>query len=255
LRQPRVRAPEDFCLPPGYRQQTTAFTHDAAAQLGADGEPVAYWNDERIRASSRYQHHVYAWGADLVRQRSLRSVLDLGCGPCVKLTSLISPVCDDVEGADQPSALEAARRLGTRAALREIDLERCENVAAWRTFDLVICADVVEHLLDPDPMLALLNRLCHERSLVLLSTPDRGRLRGRACMASEKPEHVREWAEPEFLRFVTSRGFEPLRVRRLPGDDAPIRRDRLKELAFRLRLSDTSPHRCCTVLCRPARGS
>jgi SAM-dependent methyltransferase len=248
-----VRPPEEFCLPAGYRQQAAALTHDDAVMVDERGSVVVYWNEERIRASARYQRHVYAWAARLVGERGFRSVLDVGCGPCVKLTELVVPVCADVEGIDQASAIAAAKKLGTRAALREIDLENCERTAAWRTFDLIVCADVVEHLLDPDPMLRLLRRLGHERTMILISTPDRARLRGRGCMASEKPEHVREWAEAEFVTFLRSRGFAIERVKRLPGDDAPVRRGLMREMAFRAGLAGTSEHRCCTVLCRAGR--
>lgn len=249
-----VRGPEEFCLPRGYRQQAAPLTHDGARVVDERGEATAYWSEARVRASGRYQRHVYAWAAELVRSRGLKSVLDLGCGPCVKLMELIAPVCADVEGADQASAIGVARGRGAGMPLREIDLERCAGVEAWRRFDLIVCADVVEHLLDPDPMLGLIGRLSHEGTLVVMSTPDRARLRGRGCMASEKPEHVREWAEGEFTAFLRSRGFAIERVRRLPGDDAPWRRGAMREMVFRLGLAGTSEHRCCTVLCRAGRG-
>ena len=203
-----VRGPEEFCLPRGYRQQAAPLTHDGARVVDERGEATAYWSEARVRASGRYQRHVYAWAAELVRSRGLKSVLDLGCGPCVKLMELIAPVCADVEGADQASAIGVARGRGAGMPLREIDLERCAGVEAWRRFDLIVCADVVEHLLDPDPMLGLIGRLSHEGTLVVMSTPDRARLRGRGCMASEKPEHVREWAEGELVG--APRGFRGL---------------------------------------------
>ena len=238
---------ERYFLPVGYRCRPNALTRD---ECGTD-----YWNPERIAASGRYQRHVYAWAARLVRARSLNSVLDAGCGPGTKLASQIATVCADVEGIDQASAIAAARQRGTPGVLREIDLEACDGVAAWRTFDLIVCADVVEHMLDPDPLLWLLKRLSHERTLLLISTPDRARLHGRACMSCDKPEHVREWAEAEFLAFLRSRGLDVLGVRRLPADDAPWRKGALREAAYRLGLAGTSPHRCCTALCRVRKGA
>lgn len=251
-----VRPPEHFGLPPGYRQQTVAFSHDDTPLAGAGGEPAEYWNPDRVRASARYQHHVYRWAAELCRPRGrevgARSVLDVGCGPATKLRALVAPVCPDVEGIDQPSGVRAAERAGGPGRFTAVDLERCGGVAPWRTFDLIVCADVVEHLLDPDPMMGLIRRFCHAGSLVLLSTPDRARLRGRACMASDKPEHVREWAAGEFVAFVRSRGFAVERARPLPAADEPRRRGIAREWMFRLGLAGTSPHRCLAVLCRPA---
>jgi SAM-dependent methyltransferase len=249
--KPALRPSEEFSLPAAYRQQSRALTHDDSPALDAQGHPIEYWNAQRIQASARFQHHVYRWGASLVRRRRLTSVLDVGCGPATKLASLIAPVCSDITGIDQPSAIAAAQRLGRPGTFRVVDLERCENAPAQRTYDLIICADVLEHLLDPDPALAFIARHCHARSLVLLSTPDRARLRGRACMASEKPEHVREWASPEFLAYLRSRQWSILRSRLLPSADEPLRRGLARELLWRFRLAETSEHRCHTVLCRP----
>jgi SAM-dependent methyltransferase len=242
-----ARLPEEFCLPRGYQQQSAALTRDGGA-VQAGGE---YWNDDRVAASARYQWHVYAWAARLVRERGVRSVLDVGCGPGVKLDRLIAPVCGDIRGIDQQSAVAAARRLGSRGEYRVVDLERAGPGPVDRSFGLVICADVVEHLLDPDPAMEMMAGFCGPDSLVLLSTPDRARLRGRGCMASPKPEHVREWSTPEFLRFLSSRNFEVLEYRLLPGADEPAASGWAREWLWRARLAETSARRCLAVLCRP----
>lgn len=243
----RTRPPEQFGLPRGYRQQERALTHDSVASE-AD---TAYWNDERISASGKWQKHVYLWAAELIAQRGLRSALDLGCGPATKLANHIAPVCADIEGADQASAIQVCRRLGRPGRFRVVDLESPEQ-EAWRSFDLVLCSDVIEHLLDPDHALRLMRRLCHQRSLVLISTPDRDRLRGRGCMESPKPEHVREWTQGEFTDFLVSRGWEVVECRMLPGDDAPMTECLAADALWRAGKTPTSPLRCTTVLCRPA---
>jgi SAM-dependent methyltransferase len=243
-----MRPPEDFCLPRGYRQQAAALTRDETAR---DGGGAEYWNAGRLASSARYQWHVYAWAARLVQMRGLRSVLDIGCGPGVKLARLIAPLCTDVRGIDQDSAVAAARRLGSPGEYRVVDLENCRSARPDRTFDLIICADVIEHLLNPDPAMAMIARFCGPDSLVLLSTPDRARLRGRACMASPKPEHVREWSTSEFLRFIDSRSFALIEHRLLPGADEPAWSGWGREWLWRMRLAATSERRCLSVMCRP----
>jgi len=217
-----LRPAADFSLPAAYRQRTEALTHDSSPVLDAEGRETEYWNSSRIQTSARFQYHVYRWGAALVRSRGLASVLDVGCGPATKLATLIAPVCPCIAGIDQSSAITVARRLERPGDFRVVDLEHCQSVQAERTYDLIICADVLEHLLDPDPALALIARHCHANTLVLLSTPDRARLRGRGCMTSEKPEHVREWAAPEFLAYLRSRRWSVLRALLLPSADEPI---------------------------------
>jgi len=234
---------ESLCLPPTYRQQPRNLT------LDSNRDDSGYWAPWRIADSAKWQFHVYAWAATIIAREHCRSVLDLGCGVATKLTAHLLPACSDVEGMDQPSALEAARHQGCRVPLHPIDLESLSR-PTHRTFDLIVCADVIEHLLDPDPMLRWLRAFASPRAFLLLSTPERDRERGRDCMASNKPEHVREWARPEFHRFLRSRGLTPLRSRLFPKDDAPIRGCWEQEARFRLRLENRSKLCCQAVLCR-----
>jgi SAM-dependent methyltransferase len=248
----RLRPPHEFCLPPGYAQQAAAWTHDAQQP---EDPARQYWSPRRIAASRAFGFHVYTWAASLIARRGLRSVLDVGCGPGVKLATLIAPVCGDLEGIDQASGVLAATALGSPGRYTVVDLEDPSGVTPWRQFDLIICADALEHLLDPDPALAWLKGFCHDRSLIVLSTPCRARVRGRACLASTKREHVREWTREEFIRFVTSRGFEVLESRLFPEDDAPLWRGLVREWLFRMGVAGLSPHHCHAVLCRPASGA
>lgn len=238
---------ESLCLPSAYVQRERNETLDEAAD-------DAYWAPWRIEASRRYQRHVYVWAQRLIRQRSLGSVLDVGCGVGAKLRDLIEPVCSDVTGVDQASAIDAAGEHGTGAELVPLNLDNPDRELG-RTFDLILCADVLEHLLDPDRAMSLIRSACHERTLVLLSTPDRRRRRGRACMRSEKPVHVREWASGEFRRYATTRGFDVIAARMLPQDDTRVRAHLWGELLWRLHIRERSGLACTTLLCKPSAGA
>ncbi|MGE3175743.1 MAG: class I SAM-dependent methyltransferase [Planctomycetota bacterium] len=243
-----LRGPARYCLPADYREQSANFTVDQNRPEGC-----AYWSPSRIADCARWQHYVYRWARQLIVRRGLGSVLDVGCGICTKLGRHIEPVCREVSGVDQRPALATARRLGTNAMLMPLDLERPE-ADPLRTYDLIVCADVLEHLLDPDPLVEWIHRACHRDTLVLLSTPERPRERGRACNGSPKREHVREWSQEEFARFVQTRGFQALRHRLLPADDRPLAGVRQGERAFRHGLADRSPLACQAVLCRSLSG-
>lgn len=235
-----------FGLPLTYRTQPAAVTHDDARAPGD-----SYWAPWRLADNRRYQRHVYAWAAELMRERGLRSVIDIGCGPGVKLRDLIAPECADITGVDQRSALAAARRHVPQAMLVECDLER-PDLRLGRAYDLVICADVIEHMSDPDPLMELVRACAGREGLVLISTPERDRERGRACMGSDKPEHVREWSMPEFAWYLGSRGLTILAHRLLPKDDAAVAPLLGAEVDFALGLADRSPLCCQAVLCRVA---
>lgn len=244
------REPGRYFLPPGYVEQARNLTLDVNRDNGE------YWAPWRLEDSGRFQVHVYRWAARLIRERGLASVLDVGCGVGTKLGAHIAPVCADVHALDQASALEHVARRCPSAARTEVDLE-VSDVRLGRTFELILCADVIEHLVEPDRMVEMIK--AHARrgqgqqgTLVLFSTPERRRLRGRACNASNKPEHVREWGMDEFRGYLGSRGFVGLRSRLFPQDDADPAGYREEEIAWRLGRGEKSRLACHAVLCRVA---
>lgn len=87
------------------------------------------------------------------------------------------------------------------------DLER-EESSIGEHFDLIICSDVIEHVVRPDNLLSYIHSICHKRSQMILSTPDRDRLRGVHNQQSPKPEHIREWNYEELEAFLVSSDYE-----------------------------------------------
>lgn len=235
------REAPQLCLPRGYRRRMSV-----PAQQVED-----FWTPERIRDSAVFQWHVYRWANRLIRREKLQSVLDVGCGAGRKIEEHILPVCRSVEGVDHPEAIRRAAEAGLRIPLHPADLE-APDIASWRTFDLVLCVDVLEHLTHPDRTLDLIRSFAHPQSLVLLSTPDRDRLRGRACRQSDKPDHVQEWAAPEFRRFLRLQGFVPIRWKLVPQTRLSVWKGLLPDALYRLRLRERSPLCCHAVLCRLA---
>jgi len=153
-----------------------------------------------------YQYHVYLRGRALIQQHTLQSVLDIGCGPAFKLETLIAPVCQDIVGLDEPGIIDYCQSRFGFARFISYDIERAP-FPLDRTFDLIICSDVIEHLVNPDKLLADIRSASTDKSLILLSTPERDELRGKGCMYSPKAMHVREWNYDEFAAYLASRGF------------------------------------------------
>ena len=210
-----------------------------------------YWNPIRVRESRRFQHHVYRWAADLVARYRLQRVVDVGCGSGWKLMHHLGPTGATLTGMDTPQAIAVARDLGVSANLVEIDLEAPSQSDVPRA-DLLICADVIEHLVDPDPAVEFMRCAAGVRGWILISTPERCRLRGRGTVVCGKPDHVREWSRRELLAYLRSRGLRVVQSRLVPQDDAPIGRRLARECLFRARLAERSPLACHAVLCRSA---
>lgn len=251
--------PDHYFLPIGYVCQPSNRTLDTQR----DPRDGAYWAPWRVKDAARWQRHVYALAArttrELIRTRTINNnpipvrVLDVGCGVCVKLTEHLVPTRAHVVGIDQDSALAVARTLGCTAELHPVNLESPDPSldpahVLGGPFDVILCADVLEHLVNPDHALDLIRRCAHANTRIILSTPERHRERGRDCMASLKPEHVREWAFDEFAAYITSRGFHVLRHALCTKDDAPILPARHQEQAFRRNLSPRSPLSCQVIV-------
>jgi SAM-dependent methyltransferase len=230
-----------FGLEPGYRENPPRSRDEIAG--------AQYWTEDRLAASATYQEPVYSLCRDLLRARRARSFLDVGSGPGLKVARLIGPECADVVLIDQPSSRDLVARCAPGARFVGADLDALDT-ALGRRFDLIVCADVVEHLANPDACLRFIRAHLAPDGRAVLSTPERDRLRGRGCMHSPHPDHVREWNAREFRAFVESCGLVVDEQRLLP----PVRVGRIERAASRL-FARVLPRRwasCQVAICRPS---
>jgi SAM-dependent methyltransferase len=135
--------------------------------------------------------------------------VDIGCGSAEKLKAFapeLGVVC-----VDRSPAIQLARAAVPEAVFIEWDLEhglpdRLSDEILKAS--VVICADVVEHLLQPDRLIRDLARAARLAPFVLISTPDRDRARGLVDRGPPaNPAHVMEWSASEFVRFLLAAGF------------------------------------------------
>jgi 2-polyprenyl-3-methyl-5-hydroxy-6-metoxy-1,4-benzoquinol methylase len=188
----------NYFIKKGYKSQKNNFTLSQKAQ-------DLYWTNERIFFSKYFQYDVYKYAQKIVKKNNIKNVLDLGCGTGIKLMELIYPVCQDITGIDQRETILFCKK---RYNVGDFIIDDLENpIKKLGIFDLIICADVIEHLLNPDKLLEYIKRVSHNNTFIIISTPERDILRGKNCMASNKLEHVREWNKEELLLYLVNRGF------------------------------------------------
>jgi len=234
---------DHYSIRTDYRENPVQATYDPS------GDP-RYWDAERLKNAASYQYDVYAAAARLVRERKLKTLLDVGSGPPVKLKELM-PAGLDICLVDQPNTAQHAAELLPSAQFFSANLEG-DFPAIGRAFDLVLCADVIEHLVAPDPCLDFMRRHLASQGLLLISTPERETLRGKNCSHSPHPMHVREWSFGEFARFLASRGFDIVEHRLLPQQCTSPARKALGRLMASLG-RPPSWYSCQLAICR-ARG-
>lgn len=146
-----------------------------------------------------WQREVYQRAHDLMIAQKLSSVSDVGCGSGYKLVKFLGEF--ETLGVDLPETIQAVQsrypnRKWLAGSFDSIDAEAA---------DLVICSDVIEHVLDPGALMRFIVKMA--RKCVVLSTPARELLyddRNKSRFGPpENPAHVREWSTKEFARFIS----------------------------------------------------
>ncbi len=140
----------------------------------------------------------------VLRDLEFQSILDVGCGNAANLTELLAarPV-PEVTGTDlSPVAVRLARARLPRGDFRVLDVTRAH---LDRTFDLVLCCDVLEHIEDD---LAALRHLRAMTGRYLLVTTIQGTMR-----PSERAVgHVRNYTRAGLEARLRESGFVPERI-------------------------------------------
>lgn len=210
-----------LCLPRGYRRQLSAV------DANTEGTGNRYWGigDRQAFNASDSQWQVYRHASRLARSMRRPVVWDVGCGTGLKLKRLVGRVQGSSGwGFDQPFAVQlASRDPQPGVGFRSVDLARFSPGDAPPA-DLVICADVLEHLEDPAALLQGIRRHAKPGCTVVVSTPDRDKLHGRSAQQPKNRMHVQEWTLREMGKLLEACGFEirgkwvvpPVRLRLRP---------------------------------------
>jgi ubiquinone/menaquinone biosynthesis C-methylase UbiE len=154
---------------------------------------------------------------DIVQSLAAESLLDAGCGEGEALAQLRALLPERVVAVDvSAGAVEATgRRLpfvdARQASLYELPFED-------RSFDAVLCLEVLEHLKDPETALAELARV--SGGDIVISVPHEpwfrlgSMLRGKYVRRlGNHPEHVNHWG-PRSLPDLLGRRFEVVTLTR-----------------------------------------
>lgn len=169
-----------YSIAPGYVHRSAAVYYD-------DTENTDNW-----------QREVYEAARDIMKANDLHSVYDVGCGSGYKLVNTLGDF--DSVGFDVPQTVAV---LKARYPDRKWFSGPLDNLPKA---DLVICADVIEHVSDPDALMRSLVGVA--KDWIIISTPDRNLgYRFRPINKfyygpPRNPAHLREWTKPELGRYV-----------------------------------------------------
>jgi hypothetical protein len=195
--------PETYFVKPGYRSRDVP-----EPSLGGGSETT-------------YQPDVYAFAAVAARSIGATTLIDVGCGRARKLVTSAGTL--DTIGIDFDRNIEYCRLQYPTRTWRDCDLARPHRLPV-SSGDLersvVICADVIEHLVHPEHLLASLREAMRSTPLAIVSTPERDLTRGIGDFGPpDNPCHVREWNLAEFTCLLEHYGLRPARVGLTRSDD------------------------------------
>lgn len=201
--------PDHYFLPFGYEQR-------GAAEYFVDDE----------QDGVTWQPDVYPFAARVAMAHDCDSIIDLGCGRGGKLVTLqaAQPGWKFV-GVDVGSNIIWCQQKLPFGRWIEADLETCRYLplpADVLRRALVVCSDVLEHLVHPEALTALIGSLLERGACAaVLSTPARELRAGSADPGPPRNRaHAREWASREFCAFVQAQGLEIADFSLTRSDDA-----------------------------------
>jgi 2-polyprenyl-3-methyl-5-hydroxy-6-metoxy-1,4-benzoquinol methylase len=158
-----------FQIKPGYKHRDTVPHFDATSV----GE---VWQQQVYELAQKYRDEM-----------GLKTVLDIGCGNGSKLLQML-PGAVGLEVEPTLSWLRSNHPEGRW--VEQVD----------RQYDLVVCADVIEHLLNPDDIIQTIKTA--RPKIVVISTPERSLIPGAEDGPPRNPHHVREWTLREFTNYL-----------------------------------------------------
>jgi len=170
-------------------REVNYFIHDGYQHR----QQVSYFDD--TPNSDGWQLEVYKFAREVADQFRLETICDIGCGSAHKLLTQFSD--RRIIGVDVAKTCDWLRARYPEHRWIEADFAGTPPISP----DLVIAADVIEHVLYPNELLSYIVRL--RPKFIVLSTPERNLLcRGTHNGPPSNLAHIREWNFTELHAFL-----------------------------------------------------
>ena len=162
-------------------------------------QEYVYFDD--MHNTDGWQKEVYEEAQKIAIEESYKTVSDVGCGSAYKLIKYFEKY--ETYGYDVEPTLSKLKEKYPSHNWRISDFSTTPDHGT----DLVICADVIEHVLDPDALIAYLKKFNAKK--YIFSTPERLLVKNLVGEASQNgppanKTHIREWDFEEFFEYMST---------------------------------------------------
>ena len=146
----------------------------------------------------KYQNDVYLFALDVMKKNKLTKISDIGCGLAYKFLKYFSNY--NLIGYEIEPILTSLKQKYPKNKWVLSDFNSTPDFT-----DLVICADVIEHVDDPDELMEFIKKMRPKH--LIISTPDRNILHKKHNRPLQGPPaskyHIREWTFEEFNEYIS----------------------------------------------------
>lgn len=164
-------------------------------------EPAYF--DDVLSDSTEWQADVYRLAHHLAFESDVENLVDLGCGNGKKLLPYAESM--QIIGLDYGKNIDFCQDNNSPGTWIRLNLNQIVVPVSYFTDSVVICADIIEHLPQPEALIQSIQNACSVAKYVLISTPDRERVyKGEHNGPPGNPYHVREWSNAELVHWLRS---------------------------------------------------
>jgi hypothetical protein len=164
-----------------------------------------------IEFKDEWQKEVYLFCRDFMKSNNLLSVIDVGCGSAYKLTTILNDF-DTIGIETEPCYTYLKKTYPDFKWLLSGEIEKSFKLYdEIYNSDVVICSDVIEHIVNPNILVDYLLSL--KSKYYIISSPCREILCNHPKFTNNhkkswngpplNPCHVREWTMEEFKQYIS----------------------------------------------------
>lgn len=138
------------------------------------------------------------------------SIIDVGCGRGV-FSNLLSEYGDVVGTEPAHSVVDYGRVLYPNLQLHSLSLEDYVHIFPDKKYDLILCTEVLEHVVDKSGFINRLKGLVKDNGFVILTTPRKEKQEEWVKMFGNPKQPIEEWiSTDELISLIDQSGLKRL---------------------------------------------